>query len=120
MYSIRKSNLQRFICFVMSAKQDSQESYVAHRLVQAPSTRIRIFLNPQLFLSGYENIRVHTLCDHSVFISNSPVHTYSDSLRIDKIVPPCTGSSRSNPESSRTALLSYWFKLFLPAVLSGR
>ena len=40
------------------------------------------FLNPQLFLSGYENIRVHTLCDHSVFISNSPVHTYSDSLRI--------------------------------------
>ena len=49
---------------------------------QAPSTRIRIFLNPQLFLSGYENIRVHTLCDHSVFISNSPVHTYPDSLRI--------------------------------------
>ena len=43
---------------------------------------IRIFLNPQLFLSGYENIRVHTLCDHSVFMSNSPVHTYSDSLRI--------------------------------------
>ena len=49
---------------------------------EAPSTRIRIFLNPQLFLSGYENIRVHTLCDHSVFISNSPVHTYPDSLRI--------------------------------------
>ena len=49
---------------------------------KAPSTRIRIFLNPQLFLSGYENIRVHTLCDYSVFISNSPVHTYSDSLRI--------------------------------------
>ena len=63
---------------------------VADRLFQrwksvsakAPSTRIRIFLNPQLFLSGYENIRVHTLCDHSVFISNSPVHTYPDSLRI--------------------------------------
>ena len=50
--------------------------------IKAPSTRIRIFLNPQRFLSGYENIRVHTLCDHSVFISNSPVHTYSDSLRI--------------------------------------
>ena len=49
---------------------------------KAPSTRIRIFLNPQLFLSGYENIRVHTLRDHSVFMSNSPVHTYSDSLRI--------------------------------------
>ena len=48
----------------------------------APSTRIRIFLDPQLFLSGYENIRVNTLCDHSVFKSNSPVHTYSDSLRI--------------------------------------
>ena len=49
---------------------------------KAPSTRIRIFLNPQLFLSGYENIRVHTLCDRSAFISNSPVHTYSESLRI--------------------------------------
>ena len=36
----------------------------------------------ELFLSGYENIRVHTLCDQSVFISNSPVHTYSYSLRI--------------------------------------
>ena len=53
-----------------------------HKTNKAPSTRIRIFLNPQLFLSGYENIRVHTLCDHSVFISNSPVHTHSDSLRI--------------------------------------
>ena len=42
--------------------------------IKAPSTRIRIFFNPQLFLSGYENIRVHTLCDHSVFKSNSPVH----------------------------------------------
>ena len=52
------------------------------REFNAPSTRIRIFLNPQLFLSGYENIRVHTLCDHSVFMSNSPVHTYSNSLRI--------------------------------------
>ena len=49
---------------------------------KAPFTCIRIFLNPKLFLSGYENIRVHTLCDHSVFISNLPVHTYSDSLRI--------------------------------------
>ena len=46
-------------------------------LLQAPSTRILIFLNPQLFLSGYENIRVHTLCEHSVFKSNSPVHKYS-------------------------------------------
>ena len=35
-----------------------------------------------LFLSGYENIRVHKVFDHSVFTSNSPVHTYSDSLRI--------------------------------------
>ena len=35
-------------------------------------------------------------------------------------VPPGTGSTRSNPESSRTALLSYSFKLFQPAVLSGR
>ena len=53
-----------------------------YTLTQAPSTRIRIFFNPQLFLSGYENIRVHKVCDHSVFTSNSPVHTYSDSLRI--------------------------------------
>ena len=92
---------------------------------EAPSARIRIFLNPQLVLSGYENIRVHTLCDHSVFISNSPVHTYSDSLRIHwgltklshhALVRP----SLINPESSRTAMLSYSFKLFLPAVLSCR
>ena len=53
-------------------------------------------------------------------ISNSPVHKYSDSLRIDKIVPPRIGSSRFNPESLRTAMLSYSFKLFLPAVLSGK
>ena len=56
--------------------------FVFYHNIKAPFTRIRIFLNPQLFLSGYENIRVHTLCDHSVFISNSPVHTYPDSLRI--------------------------------------
>ena len=43
-----------------------------------------------------------------------------DSLNIDKIVPPGPGSSSSNSESSRTALLSYSFKLFQPAVLSGR
>ena len=55
---------------------------VGYLHTKVPSTRIRIFLNPQLFLSGYENIRVHTLCDHSVFISNSPVHTYSNSLWI--------------------------------------
>ena len=45
------------------------------------------------------------LCDHDL---------------IDKIVPPGTGSSRSNPESSKTVLLSCSFKLLLPAVLSGR
>ena len=28
--------------------------------IQAPSTRIRIFLNPQLFLSGFKNFHVHT------------------------------------------------------------
>ena len=44
----------------------------------------------------------------------------ADSLRINKIVPPGTGSSRSNPESSRTALLSCSSKLFLLAVLCGR
>ena len=27
---------------------------------QAPSTRIRIFLNPQIFLSGFKKIPVHT------------------------------------------------------------
>ena len=60
----------------------SRFAYYQNYATKAPSSRIRIFLNPQLFLSGYENIRVHTLCDHSVFISNSPVHTYPDSLRI--------------------------------------
>ena len=47
---------------------------------KATSTRIQTFLNPQLFPSGLENISGHTLRDHSVFKSNSPVHTYSDSL----------------------------------------
>ena len=39
-----------------------------HNLTQAPSTRIRIFLNPQLFLSGFKSFHVHT--------SPLPVHTY--------------------------------------------
>ena len=39
------------------------------------------FLIRNFFCSGHENIRVHMLCDHSVFISNSPIHTYLDSLR---------------------------------------
>ena len=43
-----------------------------------------------------------------------------DSLRIDQIVPPGTSSSKSNPVSSKTALLSCSFKLFLLAVLCGR
>ena len=29
-------------------------------IYKAPSTRIRIFLNPQLFLSGLKNFPVHT------------------------------------------------------------
>ena len=30
---------------------------------KAPSTRIRIFLNPRRFLSGLKNLHVHTLSD---------------------------------------------------------
>ena len=37
------------------------------------STRVRIFLNPQLFLSGFINFTPST---RSVFKSNSPVHTH--------------------------------------------
>ena len=66
----------------IKSKHFTSPCFISLRLTQAPSTRIRIFLDPQLFLSGYENIRVHTLRDHSVFKSNSLVHTYSDSLRI--------------------------------------
>jgi len=29
-------------------------------MTKAPSARIRIFLNPQLFLSGFKNFPVHT------------------------------------------------------------
>ena len=108
-------------CFEVSGNPgQTRRTSFFHMASKALSTRIRIFFNPQLFPSGYENIRVHTLCDHSVFKSNSPVHTYSDSLRIDQIVPPGTGTSRSNPESSRMALLSCSSKLFLLAVLCGR
>ena len=110
---VNNKEMLAFLCIGVQDGAVAQQS-------EAASTRIRIFFNLELFLSGYENICFHTLCDHSIFILNSPVHTYSDSLRIEKIVPPGTGSSRSNPESSRTALISYSFKLFLPAVLSGR
>ena len=30
------------------------------RVFQAPSTYIRIFLNPQLFPSGFKNVSIHT------------------------------------------------------------
>ena len=67
--------------------------------------------------------RPHVMWSQRIHIEFARPHVFgftADSLRIDKIVPLGTGSSRSNPESSRTALLSYTFKLFLPAVLSGR
>ena len=34
---------------------------------KAPSTRIRLFLNPQFFLCGFKNFRVHTSLLHSRF-----------------------------------------------------
>ena len=47
-------------------------------LFQAPSTRIRIFLNPQVFLSGFKNSALHV----SVLKSNLPVHMYPSRMRI--------------------------------------
>ena len=75
------------------------------------SFRIRKYLRPHVMWSQ----RIHIEFARPHVSGFTP-----DSLRIVKIVPPGTGSSRSNPVSSRTALLSYTFKLFLPAVLSGR
>ena len=68
-------------------------------------------------------LRPHVMWSQRIHIEFARPHVFGftpDSLGIDKIVPLGTGSSRSNPQSSRTALLSYSFKLFLPAVLTGR
>ena len=64
--------------------------------------------------------RPHSMWSQRIQIEFARPHVFGftpDSLRIDQIVPPGTGSSRSNPESPRTALLSCSSKLFLPAVL---
>ena len=47
-----------------------------------PSTRIPVFLNPQLFPSGFKNFPVR-----SVFKSNSPVYTHLEKLGL-RVVPP--------------------------------
>ena len=79
---------------------------------------------PDIFESATFSFRIrkyprpHVMWSQRIHIEFARPHVFGftpDSLRIDKIVPPGTGSSRSNPESSRTALLSYSFKLFLPA-----
>jgi len=47
-----------FLCFSgMAAKLAKLSACIT----KVPSTRIRIFLNPQLFLSGFKNFPVHTL-----------------------------------------------------------
>ena len=84
---------------------------------------------PDIFESATFSFRIrkyprpHVMWSQRIHIEFARPHVFGftpDSLRIDKIFPLGTGSSRSNPQSSRTALLSYSFKLFLPAVLSGR
>ena len=60
--------------------------------------------------------RPHAMWSQRIHIEFARSHVFGFtpySPRINKIVPPGTGSSRSGPESSRTALLSYSFKLFL-------
>ena len=84
---------------------------------------------PDIFESATFSFRIrkyprpHVTWSLRIHIEFARPHVFGftpDSLRIDKIVPPRTGSSRFNPESLRTLMLSYSFKLFLPAVLSGK
>ena len=54
---------------------------VSHRILavfKAPSTRIQVFLNPQLFLSGFKNFSVHT---YRIQIEFARPHA-SDGIRI--------------------------------------
>ena len=49
--------------------------------LKTPSTRIRIFWNPQLFLSGFKNFHVHTLIRIQIEFARPHVFdTYPDSL----------------------------------------
>ena len=84
---------------------------------------------PDIFESATFSFRIrkypcpHAMWSQRIHIEFARPHVFGftpDSLRINKTVPPDTGSSRSNSESSRKTLLSYLFKLFLPAVLSVR
>ena len=62
---------------------------------EAPSTRIRIFLNPQLFLSGLKKFpRPHV----SVFKTNLPIHTYPTRVWIhsDSLYTTSTQDSYGN------------------------
>ena len=49
-------------------------------LFQAPSTRIRIFLNPQVFLSGFKNFRSTRIPIKIKFACPHVSVTYADSL----------------------------------------
>ena len=46
-----------YMSLPFSAQQQQQQQ---REMTKAPSTRIRIFLNPQLFLSGFKIFPVHT------------------------------------------------------------
>ena len=62
---------------------------------QVASTRIRIFLNPQLFLSGFRNFPVHTKRIYPDSLSNSPnacgrkPYPENKKLRIQKYPDTC-------------------------------
>ena len=77
---------------------------------------------PDIFESATFSFRIrkyprpHVMWSQPIHVEFARPHVFGftpDSLRIDKIVTAGTGSSRSNAELSRTALLSYSFKLFL-------
>ena len=63
------------------------------KCVQFPSTRVRNFLNPQLIFFRIQKFpRPHV----SVFKSNLPVHTYSDSLSIRQLIYKAISGSCEN------------------------
>ena len=56
-------------CDMTTDKGESTIKQIPGKVIQVPSTRIRVFLNPQLFLSGY-SFRPHVSGESGIRIHN--------------------------------------------------
>ena len=87
--------------------------------LKAPSTRIRIFESPTFSFRIRNYPHPHVMWSKRIHIEFARPHIFGFTPDWQNC-PTLNGSSRSHPKSSRTALLSYSFQLFLLPVLSGR